>query len=446
MRTLPHDIDTRQSTDIEHNELRSEQLRQRIGTDSFGPISVVGLRLELVDQSFHLMKTAIPSIIEGFPLARALPIFEAAAAELAVTGGNGCWSRLKWICWLNEVDPEETARNLREASEKFSRRNPEPGVHPDLPKCIAALLLWLTGQEVDEDTAASLEPNIGQTSSYEKDYLPKPSQSLWFPLERRHAEINLNDTDLGLQFRTQRIGDLWLDPTFVPPDTFVTELRKVAAGIDVEKLNRQGCKSIDDHNFKQLEPALARCAPDLLADLIRRKMQSLATCPQESRYWAAMHATDHLVLAGEAEIAASQKLRLNGDIGDKNEDCFATNELLLMEIRHLNARQQIDTLIRSDLDFFFLKFSDILHPLTPEDVDILIDSYNTGSPKEQRNLLTLFSFQPLEFTDYAWRWIEGFWKPQEHQDLRKFIFKILAQVNLARFGRTLLEGRLVMEC
>ena len=438
LRTLSRDLNTRPSADNEHNERRSEQLRQRIGTDSVGPISVVGLRLELVDQSFYLMKTAISSIIEGFPLARALPIFEAAAAELAVTDRSGCWDGLEWICWLNEVDPEETARRLREASEKFSRHNPEPGVHPNLPKRIAAFLLRLTGQEVDEDTAASLEPNIGQTISYEKDYLPKPSQS-FFPLERRHAKITLNDTDLLLQFRTQRIGDLWLDPTFVPPDTFVAELRNVAAGIDVEKLNRQGGTTIDDHNFEQLEPALARCAPDLLADLIRRKMQSLATCPQESRCWAAMHATDHLVLAGEAEITASRKLRRNRDIGDKNDDCFATNELLLMEIRHLNARHQIDTLIRSNLDFFFLKFSEVVRPLTPEDVDALIDSYNTGSPKEQRNLLILFSFQPLEFTDYAWLWIEGFRKPQEHQDLRKFIFKILAQVNLARFGRTLLD-------
>ena len=124
-------------------------------------------------------------------------------------------------------------------SEKVRRREPEPGVHPDLPKRIAALLLWMTGQERDDAAAASLDPGIDHVFTYEKDYLPQPGRS-WFPLERRHAQVVLHDTELPLRFRIQRIGDLWLDPSFVPPDTFVTELRNVAACIDVEKLNRTG--------------------------------------------------------------------------------------------------------------------------------------------------------------------------------------------------------------
>ena len=436
LRTISRDIDTRPNADKEHNKWRSDQLRQRIGTDSCGPISVVGLRLDLVDQPLGRIKAAIPSIIEGFPLAGALPIFEAAAVELAVMDRSACWDSLKWICLFNEVDADETARQLRDFSEKVSRRNPEPGVHPDLPKRIAALLLWLTGEEADAETAACLEPHIGHAITYEKDYLPQPSRS-WFQLERRHAEITLNDTDLSLIFRTERVGDLWLDPDFLPPDTFVAELRRVAADIDVEKLNRQGGRTADDHRFEQLEPALARCAPDLLADLIRRKLQSLARCPQESRYWMAIKAKDHLVLAGKSEIAASRSLRLSGGWSHTDDDGFAISQLLLMGIRNLDGQKQFNKLIRADLKYIATDFAEVLRTLTPDDVGELINRYAAGSLKQQGDLLTLFSIRPLELRDDSWLWIDGFRKPQEHQDLRTFTFRILANADLARFGRTL---------
>ena len=437
LRFISRDIDTRPNANVEHNKWRSDHFRQRIGTDSVGEISVVGVPLNLVDDSYRRMKSAIPAIIESFPLAGALRVFEAAAAELAVTDDSACWSSLKWIVLLNEVDPDETARELRGLAEQVSNRDPGPNVHRDLPKRIAALLLWQTGQEVDDDTAAFLEPYIGDIVTYENDYLPQPSRS-HLPLERQHAEITLNDTEISLQFRAERIGDLWLDPTFVPPESFVKEIRKVATDIDVEKLKRKGSTTIEHHNFEQLEPALARCAPEILADLMRRKMRSIATCPQESQYWMAIHATDHIVLAGQSEMAASRTLRLNRHVGDKNTDCFAAHQLLLMEIWNLDARQQVDTLIQANLEFLLERISEILRPLTSEDVDVLIDSYNTGSSKEQRDLLTLLSSQVLELTDHAWSWIEGFRKPGEHGDIRQFIFKILARSDLARFGRALL--------
>ena len=435
---ISRDIDTGPSANKEHNEWRSEQLRQRIGTDAVGPISVVGLALHLVDDAPSRAKLAIPSIIEGFPLSGALPVFEAAAAELAVTGQSECWSRLKWLCLLNEVDPTETARHLRNLAYEVSHREARPDVHPDLPKHIAALLLWLTGQEVDGATAASLEPHIGRTITYEQDYLLKPSRS-HFTLERRHAQITLNDIEISSQVRASRIGTLWLDPTFVPAGTFLEELGDVATSIEVEKLSRQGVNTIEEHNFEQFEPALARFAPDVLADILRRKMLSLSTCPRESHYWMAIDATDHCVLAGQSEIAAAQALRMNRDVSDRNSDCFAAHELILMEIRDLDARQQVDALIHANFDFLLMRISEVLRPLTPEDVDALVDSYKTGSLKQQRDLLTLLSSQVIDLTDHAWSWIEQFREPQEHEKSRKFTFKILAHANLERLGRTLLD-------
>ena len=436
MGTVYRDIDTRQSAKKEHNKWRSDQLKKLIGADSAGPISVAGVELELVDQSLGLVKASVPSILEGFPLAKALPTFEAAAVALAVTDRSGCWDALKWFCLLNEFDPEETAIGLRGLSEKVRRREPEPGVHPDLPKRMAALLLWLTGQERDDAAASSLDPGIDNIFTYEKDYLPQPGGS-WFPLERRHAQVVLHDTELPLRFRIQRIGDLWLDPSFVPSDTFVTELRNAAACIDVEKLNRTGGRTIEDHNFEELEPALARCAPDLLADLVRRKLRSLETCPLKSRYWSAISATAHFVLSGEAEAAAARTLRLNGCDDDTSNESYAASQLLLMEIQNLDGRNQVEALIEADLMYILFDFTEVLRPLTPEDVDALINRYTPGSQKQQQDLLKLLAIHPVQLTDDAWSWVEAFAK-QEDDNLATLAF-ILNQADPLRFGRTLLD-------
>ena len=415
---------------------QSDRLKRLIGSDTLGPITVGGVDLKMVDQSSGLLKAVVPLVIEGFPLANVLPIFETAAVSLAVVEyPSGGWDGLKWLCLLNEVDPDETATALRALSEEIRHRQPEQGVHPDLPKRIAALLLWLTGQEEDEDAAVSLEPGIDRPLTYEKDYLPQPGRS-WFPLERRHAQSVLADTELPLLSRVQRTEELWLEPNFEPPASFVAEVRAAATCIDVEKLNRHGELTSEDYDFETLEPVLARCAPGLLADLIRRKMRSMATCPSESRHWSAIHATGHLVLAGEDEAAAARALRLSG--GGGNDD-HATNDLLLVEIRNLDAQAQFDELIHANLESISTQLARILRPPTPDDVDDLIARYADSSLKQQRDLLTLLSIHPVELTDAAWSWVERCTECQDN-DSRGFAFRILTQADPVRFGQTLEAG------
>ena len=415
----------------------SDRLKRLIGIDTPGPITVGGVELELVDQSSGLLKAVVPLIIEGFPLANALPIFETAAVALAVGDRSSCWDGLKWLCLLNEVDSDETATALRGLSEEISRRQPEQDVHPDLPKRIAALLLWLTGQDEDEDAAVSMDPGIDRPLTYEKDYPQQPGRS-WFPLERRHAHSVLTDTELPLHFRVQRTAELWLDPSFEPPASFVEEVRAAATCIDVEKLNRHRSLTSEDYDFERLEPVLARCAPDLLADLIRRKMRSMATCPSESRHRSAIHATEHLVLAGEAEMEAVRTLRLSG--GDGDDDDYAANDLLLVEIQDLDAQAQFDELIHADLQFISNNFTEILSKRlpcpTPADVDVLIARHADGSLKQQRDLLILLSIYPVELTDTAWSWVEKCAKCQDN-DSRGFAFRILTHVDPVRFGQIL---------
>ena len=421
-----------------YNKQRSEQLTERVGTDAPGHISILGNPLQIDDQSPHFAKASIPTMLQDFPLSKALPVFEAAAIEQAVAENSQCWESLEWLCLLNEVDPQQTATGLRNLAEEICQRVPDPGIHSELPKRIAALLLGLTGQPVDEENGAALEPHIGGRPRYEEDYLSRPSRSFWFPLERRHAGLALIDNGIVLHRRVEIVGDLWLDPDFEPPEAFVAELRNEVARFDVAKLDSNRWQTREDIRFAALEPALARCAPDLLANLIHGKLQSLATCPPESRYSKAITATDYLVLAGETERAAAKELRSNLSENDRTNQLAAENWLAITEIRDLDARQQIDMLIRAELQDFLVDCGEALRPLSAPDVEELIRCYATGSQKQQLDLFKLLSFQPEHIClETVWPWVEGM--RSSHSEHRGFIFKTLTEADLMRFGHVLLE-------
>src|SRR5262249_26876688 len=161
-----------------------------------------------------------------------------------------------------------------------------------------------------------------------------------------HAALALDDKERPLHSRLQRTSELWLDPTFQPPPGLADELRAAAAVFDVEKLHRQMGHTHEEYQFEEMEPVLARWAPDALAALVRRKLQGLASCPPESRYWSAIHACEFFVLAGAAEASAAEALRLSARDKDANHEAFAASELLKIELPHLaDAQSQFDKLI-----------------------------------------------------------------------------------------------------
>ncbi|MDP2224482.1 hypothetical protein [Nitrosomonas sp.] len=191
-KVISRDIYPHQGADYEKN--RSEGFIRRIGMDQSKAITVAGVKLALVDQYDGTRQLTAPSIIEGFPLADALPIFEAAAITLAIRNRCEGWDALKWLCLLNVIDPDEASLALRELAERIRQQQPDPGINPGLPDRIAALLLLLTGQESDEMDAAMIDPRIDRWYTYEKDYLADPGRS-FFALEKRHTNLVLNDTE-----------------------------------------------------------------------------------------------------------------------------------------------------------------------------------------------------------------------------------------------------------
>ena len=439
LRFIFRDIHSGPNAHKEHNEWRSSHLKKRINTDNVGSVTVIGVAIELSDSDFSLIHNTIPSIIEGFPLSHAVPVFEYAATALAVSGNCACWDALRWLCLINENDPDATATRLRELSDQVKHRSIEPGIHPDIPNRVAALLLWLTGKEGDEDSAASLDPRTDHPITYERDYLPSPSTSM-FPLERRHANNVLEDTDLPVVSRAERIGDLWLDPTFTPQsDPFQLELQHFAEHFDVDKLNQDRGRSIQEHHFELLEPSLARFTPHSLADLIRRKMQSISSCSEESWYWRSITAPEHTLLADDIDTN-SFSVDYQGTVElDKDDIDYAKGCRLLLEIYDLDAKTQFEKIIDADLKFISMDLAEVLRPLTSESMNHVIARYNQGTDKQQRDLATLLSVEPCSLTESAWSWLESLLPLQSGDNIRGLAFKTLTQSDGKRFGEILLR-------
>ena len=431
---ISRDVD--KMTDPESQKLRSRKFLDRIGIDHSGPCTVIEIEFELVDHSKAQIQSAIPPIMEGFPLAAAVPVFEMAAVTFAIRDACESWSGLKWLCLLNETDPDDTATALRRRAELIRNLQSENDVHPDLPKRVAALLLWLTGFEEDDQTATEIDPGIYIPAIYEEDYLPQPGRSVWFPLERRHAELVLQDSELSFRNRVSQIDELLLDPDFKLPDRFVSEVHGLASSIEIEKLHRLAHHVAEVDKFELLEPVLARCAPDLLADLVRRKMRNIADSPSESRYWNATRSNDDLILASAKEVEAARILRCGGSEDDEVNESFVANHLLLLEIQNLEALDQFDTLINAELTAHFSSLAEFLWPLAPADVDELIDRYGAGPIKRQHDLLLLLFLAPTELSDNAWSWVERFAK-QDTVDERRLGFRVLASTDPVRFGKYL---------
>ncbi len=429
-------LDFDPKTSKESEKWRSEHFKKLIGTNDSGQINILGIELQLVNHNPSFLRATVPSIIEGFPLAETLPIFKVAAIEFAICGTSRIWNDMGWLCILNEIDPNDTAEILRNSSESISCQKPEPKIHPDLPARVAALLLYLTGQEEDHNKAASINPESLRPFSYEKDYLADPSEEL-FPLEKRHAEMVLNNTEIKPRFRVQRTEELWLDPNFQPPKSFIKETEQEIADIDVEKLNQHRSRTEEDFLLEDLELVLARFNSNLLGDIIRQKMRSMETRSAESRYWCALSSTKHFVFTGTAEATSARKLRLNSNYSNDDDDkkTHIANKLLLMEVLNMQAQEQFDILIKTNLKYIYSDFTEILLTPTSEDIDKLISHYSSGSYKQKYDLLSLLLNSKIKLSDNAWSWVEDC--AIQEENLRKLAFNILTHSDPKRFGRTL---------
>ncbi|HWD25748.1 MAG TPA: hypothetical protein VG387_01185 [Rhizomicrobium sp.] len=416
---------------------RAERFIEKVGRDASGPMTVLGVEMTFEDVTDNLLADTAAMLLEGFPLAGATKCFEAGAISLSIQNQLNAWKGLKWICLLNEVDPEQTAVSLRKLSASFLSRSPENGVATLLPARAAAMTLLLSGLEDDERQCSSINPRSDRPLDYQRDYLDHPSTS-YIPLERRHADEALSDATQAILNRVQRIGDLLYDPSFTAPEAFVTELRWFGEAFPIEQAHRQGSYTREDHQFEILEPALARWAPDVLAAITRRNYQSLATCLPESRYWAAIKADEKLLLSDAAASDACRALRESARENEASQEDIAANCLFIVELKGLDTMTQFERLISARLGWISVHLGEVLGKPSEAEIGELIRMYGSGTAAQQRDLVLLLSFHPQNITEAGWAWLMSL-LPTADRDFRGILFRFLALANSVRFGRYLAD-------
>ena len=379
----------KRESDNEHNEsslyaMRRKRLSERIGTSNAGQVFVAGQAFEIVDYKDDGLIIAAAQLLQGRPLRDSIEFFKTGAIHTAIVGGGIVEETQSWLNILNTIDPEATAAGLRRASETIRSCVPEAGVHRDLNKRIASLLLWRTGYADDAERAWANDPKIDHWLRYETDYLPDPSRSI-FPLERRHAAQVLRDTDLSIIRRIERARDALLDPNFEIPSEFVNELISTANGFDFTLTAVGRAHTREDLGWEHISLALARCAPEVLAKCERVRTQQYSERPSEQRYASALVAPSAMLLVREEESAAMKILRERENNGSKSDEITIQAMMLISEIQCEPPVEQIRRIMDAEIDIIYLHLAQACDTPSKREIDKLLDEY--GGNDEQLNKL-----------------------------------------------------------
>lgn len=402
LKTISRDIDLPAHRHEDAERARSNRLVERVGVDEDGERNVLGERLTFVERIHHNGLRAVPTLLDGYPLVPAVPLLSAAAFNMAIRGRENFWDGLKWLCLLNEIDAPGVTSALRRQSVALQARPAEDGVHPGLAARIAALLLWLSGDEELEAEAVATDPGLDRGPDYQAEYLADPGRS-FFSLQRRHAPQVAGDTTLPLARRIDKVSSFQVDPGWDLPVDFVGEVRDGLVDFDVSKLDSYFGRTVEDGLWEDIEPVLARAAPDLLAELVRRKLAGLVDREGDKRRIGLSRSTADFLLADRLSDEALTALEAGGarEDGDEVENKYARSRALLIAAAGLPPGGRVAFLIDRDADLYS-DLAEVLAPLDRVEVNQLVERYGDG-PKAG-DLIRLLSLIQASPGEGSWDW------------------------------------------
>ena len=376
---------------------RRQRLESRIGSAEVGTLVVLDRTIEIVEQTNNGFLVVAAQLLQGRPLVEVTDFLEAAALNSAITGTGH--AECRWLNALNTVDPMETAASLRSISENTASRQPEPGVHADLGRRVAAILLWWTGFEEDASKASELDPRLDHWLSYERDYLPDPAKSL-FSLERRHATPTLSRKDIVLRSRIDRTKKYLVDPNLSIPQGLLGELVAVSQSLDFDKTATGISRTAEDLAWRDYSLALACCSPEELTRVGRTRIRSQTSRVGESRFGAANDVLESMMIVTAAERSALHTLRTKPQNKKDNNEWLTQRNLLIAEIQGETPSTQIQKIVESDLEFIDAALSSACGCPSTADLDNLVKQYRS-TPENLFRVAKALTEKKVEISDQA---------------------------------------------
>ena len=284
---------------------------------------------------------------------------------------------------VNDVDPAETAEQLRERSGAMLQRQPEDGVNEHLNERVAAILLRRTGYLQDAERALEIEPGLDRFPSYAEEYEKDPAKSR-YGLERRHVEATLRREDVPLRTRIQRSAAFLMDPSLAVPREFVEEVVRAAHGLDWNNTVIGRSRTAEDRLWRDLSRVLARCAPDELARIERERLRVFAEREGEARFGAAMAAPHAMLLVGEAERDALRTLRERTPAEPDDMEGETQTQLLIAEIQGEAAIDQVRRIAGASIDDLDASLALACESPSTAELEDLVDEHGCDPPGLQR--------------------------------------------------------------
>jgi len=295
---------------------------------------------------------AIAGILEGHDLSAFMPVVRRLAVREAVKVDHNdrSWEGIRWVLLVACQNASKARDEVAQMAESLLLSTPEHGVHPRLRNRAAAYLLRLTGVQGYEERAAEVNETFGQAWNYQTDYLDKPGKS-FFELEFRHIGAVLGDTELNVGQKLDRVSRFLALPDFQLPDELLQLIIEVLQRQTFAGVNALGHKTIEEHNLERLVSLGARFAPAQLADMARRWLSALADRRGDQKYWAALAAPEHLLLADKERATKFTLFRTASSAGERDQ--LANTWSLQLELLHRSLGEQLQLLLEAD-DYHFL--------------------------------------------------------------------------------------------
>lgn len=414
-----------------------QQLLTRIGVSTPGRVLVHGESLKLDYSHPGDPSVAIPGIVEGHDLTMFLSVIRRAAVREAVRVDleGRCWDGLRWVLLLASQNQKRARDEIVSMADAVLASAPEAGVHQRLRNRIAAYLLRLTNVQEHEERAFSLDEKFGSTWDYDKDYANDPGNS-FFELEFRHLDQVLNNTNLPVAKRLDKLKSFLALPELMVPSDLIDPVKSALTAQTFERVDEIGQATIEEHNLERLEVLAARLSPAEFAQMSRRRLEALATRKGEAKYWSALAAPELLLVALEAQASKFAALRTSSAHPQRDE--LANTWCLQLELLYKPLNEQLQLLLLASNFYFLTDLVAVVQSASSTELHDFIVANPNDRVKACDIVMQVMAYQVPQVSDILVQELLPFLESKE-KELRSVAFVALALCSPELTGRTLMS-------
>ena len=266
---------------------------------------------------------------------------------------------------------------------------------PRVAQQAAWRLLWASGREEAAPMLERMPRDLLPLLFQEESYATDPCRPFW-----RHEDCAMCAArpDLPDRLVTLKLAPHALDPCLRLGFDLRPRLQRALSGIRTDKLSSGSMTSLDDLDFRDIEPTLAAFAPDLLAETYRALTRALPNRPEKDHEALLVRlSTTTLLLQGPEEQRGLRAIweRICQTETWNDAASYAEMNLFAAILFHVQAKTQLELLLRRPQKAFDdLELGLSFKRLPTKDLKSLAQGLLASSQRDLRRKLWYLWYQP----------------------------------------------------